>query len=110
LGRCGLARFFTGVNALDLDPRRRPAQLKSLAGSDAVTIVVGSTDVMLRSASAAELFLVGISSGPCIAARLHQAGATVVYLTLGILLDSLCFGATDLIRAGLRPLPLPTAG
>ncbi len=110
MARIGLSRLLTGAHALDPDPRRRPTQLKSLAGGDAGAMVVGSTDVLLRSASAAELFLVGVSSGPCIAARLHQAGATIVYPTLGNLFESLRSGATDLIRAGLRPLALPTAG
>lgn len=105
LDEFGLGGSFTEVHALDPDPRRRPGQLRVLTDSDARTVAVAATDVMVRSASSAELFTVGIASGDCSEERLHQAGATIVYRTLAQLVESLQTGGQDLIRAGLLPPP-----
>jgi phosphoglycolate phosphatase-like HAD superfamily hydrolase len=103
LDRAGLGGKFAGVELLSADPRRRPAELKSLAESDPRALVVACGDALIRAASGAELLTVGLTCGPCAAARLHQAGAGVVYAQLNELLDSLCRGAPDLVRAGLLP-------
>ena len=107
LQRHGLSRFAGGIEALNADPRRRPAELRVLSGNDERTLVVAGGDTLARSASLAELFVVGITNGPCSADRLHRAGAAVVYKTLDDLLESLGSGAADLVRAGWHPAPLP---
>lgn len=94
------------IDSLNPDPRRRPAELTSLAQGDRRTIVAAGTDAVIRSASDAGLFTVGISSGTCSVSRLHAAGAGVVYQTFGDLAESLRSGASDLIRAGLLPASL----
>lgn len=101
-----LAGAFTEVHSLDPDPRRRPGQIRVLTDGNARAIVVAASEVMVRSASSAEMFTVGIASGDCSNERLHQAGATIVYRTLAELVDSLQTGGQDLIRAGLLPPPL----
>lgn len=94
------------VHALSVDARKRPGELKHLAGSEKRCMVVASTDSLLRAAELAEVFAVGISTGVCNAARLHQSGADIVYPRLADLADSIRSGASDLIRAGLLPAPL----
>ncbi len=101
-----LLHLFADVVALDKDPRRRPGQLRILADNDERTIVAGASDTLMRSAEAADLFTVGLTSGMCSAERLHQAGARIVYRDLCELANSLRGGAEDLIRAGLLPVPL----
>jgi len=49
---------------------------------------------------------VGVSVGPCSLARLHQAGASVVYKALHELSASIRDGAADLVQAGLLPRSL----
>lgn len=102
----GLRPFSQRIERLDVDPRKRPAELRLLATKDPRTIVVCGTDALVRSAGSAELFSVGISSGPCIAARLHQAGASVVLGDLEALVSSLQTGGAELVRAGLLPRSL----
>lgn len=89
---------------LDEDARRRPVELGVLSEGDERTVVVASSDVLVRSADAAGLFVVGLSTGTCSVKRLQQAGARVVYKALDELTTSLRDGAVDLIRAGLLPL------
>lgn len=108
--RSGLRRFFQRIERLDADPRKRPAELKLLAAKDPRTIVVCGTDALVRSAGSAELFSVGLSSGPCIAAKLHQAGASVVLGDLEALVASLQTGGAELVRAGLLPRALDAPG
>lgn len=91
------------IAALDPDVRRRPGELKALARGDRRTLVVGAGDDVMRAAREAEILAVGVSCGPCIAGRLHQGGADVVYGGLDELVESLLNGAHDLIRAGLLP-------
>ena len=105
LDQANLTRFFTAVEKLDPDPRRRPAELKVLAAGDPRTVVVASTDYLIRAAGQADLFTVGVSSGFCAARRLHQAGADIVYPNMDALAESLALGGQDLIRAGLLPQP-----
>ncbi len=93
------------VHSLDPDPRRRPGQIRVLADGDVRAMVVAASEVIVRSASSAEMFTVGIASGDCSDERLHQAGASIVYRTLAELVDSLQTGGQDLIRAGLLPPP-----
>lgn len=111
LEKHNLLRFFKQFEKLDADPRRRPAELKLLTKPDPRSIAVCASDTLVRSASAADIVTVGISSGPCTAARLHQAGAGVVYKELSELTESLEAGARNLIQAGLLPrsLDAPTA-
>ena len=92
--------------SLNADPRRRPAELRALCGGDRRTIVVATTDSLLRAAGSAELFSVGMARGACSVRRLHQAGADVVLDDLADLADSLDNGATALIQAGLLPASL----
>lgn len=102
-----LGHLFTDVHSLDPDPRRRPGQFRVLAAEDARTMVVASSDVLVRSSSLAELFTVGITSGDCNDQRLHQSGAGIVYRRLAELAESLETGGQDLVQAGLLPPPLP---
>jgi phosphoglycolate phosphatase-like HAD superfamily hydrolase len=103
LEKHGLAGFAERLEAVESDPRRRPAQLRRLGEGDPRTLVAAATDSLIRSAVEAELFTVGIASGGCSVARLHQAGANVVYKELHELATSLRSGAADLIGAGLLP-------
>lgn len=102
----GLAGTSNEIVALDPNVRRRPGELKTLAAGDPRTLVVSAADDLIRAAGEAELFTVGIACGACVAARLHQGGADVVYGSLDQLVDSLAQGGQDLIRAGLLPAPL----
>ena len=106
LARHNLTRFFKQFEKLDLDPRRRPTELKLLAKASPRTIIVCASDALARSAGAADLVTVGVSTGNCTGPRLHQAGASVVYKELGELCQSLQTGARDLIQAGLLPSSL----
>lgn len=105
LEQSGIVPAFPLVG-LDADPRRRPAELKALAASDARTLVIASGDVSIRVSSSAGVVCAGLSCGSCMADRLHRAGADVVYRELPDVLTSLESGAEDLIRAGLLPLSL----
>ncbi len=97
------SRHFTRMESIDPDPRSRPTQMRALAGDDARSIVAASTDSVVRAADSAELFTVGIACGSCTAARLHRAGARIVYKQLKELAESLRAGGKDLIQAGLLP-------
>ncbi len=100
----GLADRIERAECLATDPRRRPAELRILAGSEPRTVVVvAASDAIARAAGAAELFTVGISCGTCIAARLHQAGADLVYGSLADFAEALDGGAPELVRRGLLP-------
>ena len=91
----------TQMERLDADPRRRPVELRVLAGNDRKAAVIASSDTLIRSADAAELFTIGLSTGLCTPVRLHRAGARIVYKSLEELVDSLQSGAEDLIKLGL---------
>ncbi len=102
--------WFEEIQPLHADPRRRPIELRVLAGEDTRTVVVGASDAMIRSADAADLFAVGVSTGACTPARLHQAGASLVYRSLQDLVNATRNGAPELVSAGLPPEPLGGAG
>lgn len=106
LDKIGLTPCFIRAERLSDDPRRRPGELKVLAEKEPRTLVVASTDALVRAGGAADFITVGVSCGGCVAERLHQAGASVVYRTLEGLLESVKAGAADLIQAGLLPAPL----
>lgn len=106
LVQASATNLFAGVHGLPVDPRLRPRELKSVAEGDKRTIVIAGNDALLRSAREAELFGVGVSCGSCTPARLHQAGADIVYAGLSELADSLETGGADLVKAGLLPAPL----
>ncbi|MEK6676488.1 MAG: hypothetical protein AABZ47_12655 [Planctomycetota bacterium] len=107
LERLGLARGVAGIEAISSDPRQRVGEIKKLAAGDRRSMVLAATDALVRSAREAEVFCVGISSGVCTPARLHQAGADAVYPSLTELAEWLNNDASDLIRAGLPPAALP---
>lgn len=94
------------MEKLSDDPRRRGAELSALSEGDPRTLVIAADESIIRAAGSAELFSVGVASGSCTPARLHQAGADIVLTGLAELADSLASGAQDLIRAGLLPLSL----
>jgi phosphoglycolate phosphatase-like HAD superfamily hydrolase len=106
LDRMHLGDALTQMERLDADPRRRPGELRTLGASDRRVLVIAGSDTVARSAGQAELLPVGISSGPCTAARLRRARADIVYSGLHQLAESLRSGAKDLIQAGLLPPPL----
>ena len=106
LERAGLSSYFDRIEALNADPRRRPAELAVLAEGDRRTIVAAAGDILIRAAGEADLFAAGISNGAATKTRLQQAGADVVYADLQAVADSLAVGAPDMIRAGLLPPPL----
>ena len=106
LEKHGLASFFTRFDKLEADPRRRPAELRRLGEADPRTLVVAASDALIRSAGEAGKISVGIAIGPCSAARLHQAGASVIYKALHELSASIHNGAADLVLAGLLPRSL----
>jgi len=106
LQKAGIDGLFKQSVAIDPDPRRRPAQLRTLAGSEKRVIAAASTEPLLRAAGSAEIIAVGFSTGASSSARLQQAGADIVYGDLQDLAETLPRGAPDLVRAGLLPLPL----
>jgi phosphoglycolate phosphatase-like HAD superfamily hydrolase len=103
LGRYELSDLFSEVVGLDADPRRRPGELRTLAGSDPRTVVAAASGAIIRAAGAADILAVGIACGASSESRLYQAGAALVYRDLHGLARSLDSGAEDLIRAGLLP-------
>lgn len=106
LERAKLTRHVQRVVALSDDPALRPTELRTLAGKQARTVIVASTDTLIRAAGAAEIISVGLPVGTCIENRLHQAGASVVMPGLSELADSLQRGAPELVTAGLLPPPV----
>lgn len=106
LEKHGLAGLFARFDRLEADPRRRPAQLRQLCEADPRSLLVAASDALIRSAGESGTLSVGIASGPCSIARLHQAGASVVYKALQELSASIRDGAADLVRAGLLPRSL----
>jgi phosphoglycolate phosphatase-like HAD superfamily hydrolase len=106
LDRANLSSHFLRAQSLAVDPRRRPGELRALAEGDERTVVAGASEAVIRAAAAADLFAVGITSGPCTATRLHRAGAAIVYNDLQELAASLSAGAEDMLRVGLLPPPL----
>ncbi len=96
-----LEALFDCCEALSADVRRRPVELRALSGGRQRTVVAAATDALARAAREAELFCVGVAAGTCAVARLHQAGADVVYRNLEELAESFDRGAEDLIRAGM---------
>ncbi len=106
LEKHGLANRFASFECLEADPRRRPAELRRLCAGDPRALVVAASDALIRCAGEAGLLTVGIPVGPCSAARLHQAGAGVVYKALHELSASIRDGAADLVQAGLLPRSL----
>jgi len=103
LNRTGLARHFGAVQSLSLDPRVRAGELHVLAVPKQGTIVVAATDAIIRAAGSAELVSVGIPTGTCTPARLHQAGADAAFGDLREFAQCLDSGAHELIQAGLPP-------
>lgn len=106
LEKHGLAGLFVRFDRVEADPRRRPTQLRQLCEADPRSLVVAASDVLIRSAGEAGTLGVGIASGSCSMARLHQAGASVVYKALHELSASIRNGAADLVQAGLLPRSL----
>lgn len=106
LNEARVDNLFTQVIPLNNDPRRRPGELKMLAGGDPRTLVVATSGALLRASGSAEYLAIGVSCGPTMAPLLHQAGADLVYAALSQLVDSLGTGAADLIRAGFLPADL----
>jgi len=106
LEKQGLAALFTRFDRLDADPRRRPAELRKLCEAEPRSLVVAASDSLIRSVGGAGLVSVGVAAGPCSVARLHQAGASVVYKALHELSTSIHNGAADLVQAGLLPRSL----
>ena len=104
--RSPVAALFKPGTAMDNDPRRRPAQLRVLAGGEKRVIVAAASEPLIRAAGSAEIIAVGFSTGATSTARLQQAGADVVYGSLDELAVTLSRGAPDLVQAGLLPLPL----
>ncbi|MGD2109790.1 MAG: hypothetical protein PVI86_10395 [Phycisphaerae bacterium] len=107
LERHRVLRFATRTEGLNADPRRRPGELRALAGDDRRTLVAAASDSIIRAAGEAGLVTVGIPGGPCNADRLYRAGADVVYKDLEQLRSAIAEGSEELIRAGLLP---PTLG
>lgn len=110
LEKYGLAGLFVRFDGMEADPRRRPAELRRLCESDPRTLVVAASDALIRSAGEAGTISVGIAAGSSSVARLHQAGASVVYKALHELAASIHGGAADLVQAGLLPRSLDAPG
>ena len=106
LARHRLGGLVPRCEALHADARRRPAEIVALAEKDRQAMVVAGGDALVRSADGAGVFTVGVSTGPCVAARLHRAGARMVFGTLDELAAALRDGAPELVRAGLPTSPI----
>ena len=101
--RTGLNPPIARIEGLANDPRRRPGELRILSENHPRTLVAAASDGLVRAAQSAGLFTVGISSGACAPARLHQAGADLVYPDLRHLTEALADGAAELVRRGWPP-------
>ncbi len=75
--------------------------LLKLAGGEVLTVVLASTEALAKTADAAGLVTIGITSGPCIAKRLSAAGAVATYKNLTDFAAALRIGDEALRRAGL---------
>jgi len=104
--RSTIAALFKSGTAIDPDPRKRPAQLRTIAGGEKRVVVAAASEPLIRAAGSAEMIAAGLTTGPTSSARLQQAGADVVYGKLDELAATLNRGAPDLVQAGLLPLPL----
>ena len=91
------------LEGLDSDPRRRPGELKVLARDEPRAVVVAGDAPLIRSATEAGLIAVGMLGGAAIEARLHQAGASIVFPNLTEVGDDLASGSKKLVAAGLLP-------
>jgi len=101
-----LASSSVTLHGLPADPRARPSALRGLIGSDRRALLAASTDGLIRAAGESSILAVGIANGSCTSARLHQAGADLVYRDLAGMVASLESGGHDLSRAGLLPQSL----
>ena len=70
------------LSGLTADPRRRPAELVSLAGDRRRAVVLAATDSLIRAAGQVDLLTVGIAAGDCSMKRLKQAGCDLAYHSL----------------------------
>jgi len=106
LERSRLLRFAERIECLNPDPRKRPGELRALAGDQKRSLVAAASDSIIRPAGEAGVVTVGIPRGPCSADRLFQAGADIVYKDLEVLRAAVVEGSEDLTRAGLLPSAL----
>jgi len=103
LEKLRLLRSAGRVEGLSGDPRKRPGELRALAGAAGRSVVAAASDSLIRAAGEAGLVAVGVSNGACSAERLFRAGAGVVTKGLDELCAGIREGSGDLARAGLLP-------
>jgi len=103
LERSKLLRHVARIESLNPDPRRRPGELRALAGDQERSLVVAASDFIIRPAGEAGIVTVGIPRGACSADRLFRAGVDIVYKDLEALRSAVVEGSEELTRAGLLP-------
>ncbi len=93
--------FYTCFERLSNDARQRPAELLALSGNVAQTVVVASSDTLIRAAGVAELFSVAIAMGAVSKARLLQASPSIEFANASELAEEIAAGGGRLVEAGL---------
>lgn len=89
------------LHGLTADPRQRPGELASLAGDRRRSVVLASSDTLIRAAGQVDLITVGIAGGDCSMKRLKQAGCDLAYHSLADFAEDVANGAGDLASAGV---------
>ena len=103
LERHDLMRCVDRFERLTDDPRKRPSELRLLVAGEPRSLVVASSDSLVRAAGEVGVAMVGVPRGPCSADRLHRAGADVMFRDLEDVWEAVVEGSEALERAGLLP-------
>ncbi len=101
-----LVNGFVSCHCLPGEPQQRSSMLAEIAAGDARSIVIASSDMVVRAGSHTQLFVIGLPIGCCHASRLHRSGADIVYQSFDEIITSLEKGAADMIKAGIKPASL----
>lgn len=106
LERHDLMRCVERFERLTDDPRKRPSELRILVAGEPRSLVVASSDSLMRAAGEVGVAMVGVPRGACSVDRLHRAGADVMFTDLDDAWAAIAEGSEELERAGLLPSPL----
>ncbi len=103
LDRHELWRFFRTLKRLSPDRSLRISQLTEQVAESEQTIILASSEALVRAAREAGAMVLGVAGGPATPQRLRRSGADLVFRDLAEATDALRAPMEDLIRAGYRP-------
>ncbi|MFQ5490089.1 MAG: HAD family hydrolase [Phycisphaerae bacterium] len=95
-----LSIHFTRMKSLSTDRGYRIDQLRTLSEGDHQSLCVVSSASMILACEEADLFTVGVTTGPCSPARLTRTGARCTFASLADLADDLRARSPALSAAG----------